>query len=64
MKPISRRSKISQEMLLDIDRQAKDLVLEMHLQEALNRAIKPTREQHQPRQTYARAAGYETSLCR
>lgn len=57
MKPINRRNKISQEMLLDLDRQAKDLVLEMHLREALAQAIKPTREQNQPRQTYAKAAG-------
>ena len=57
MKPINRRNKINQEMLLDIDRQAKDRILEMHLLEALTRAIKSTSEPTQPHQTYARAAG-------
>lgn len=56
MKPVNRRNKINQELLLDLDRQAKDLVLEMHLREALDQAIKPKREKSQPQKTYARVA--------
>ena len=41
MKPINRRDKINQKMLLELDRQAKERILELHLREALDRPRHP-----------------------
>ena len=50
MKPIKRKNKINQQELLELDRQAKERILERHLQAALAQAniTKQVKVGHQP----------------
>jgi len=48
MKPIKRQNKINQRELLELNRQARDWVLELHLYKALAQAIKPLQKQTHP----------------